>query len=62
MSSTVATNDISSVTTRPRALIFGMQHCLVDFYQVCNWWGAWGIKWPCGGGGGGSLGSKVKYT
>ena len=28
-------NDIFSETTRPRALIFGMKHCLVDFYQVC---------------------------
>ena len=30
-----ALNDIFSETTRPRALIFGMKHCLVDFYQVC---------------------------
>ena len=25
-----------SETTRPRALIFGMKHHLVDFYQVCS--------------------------
>ena len=24
-----------SETTKPRALIFGMKHHLVDFYQVC---------------------------
>ena len=29
-----AFNNISSETARPRALIFGMLHCLVDFYQV----------------------------
>ena len=29
-----ALNNISSETTRPRALIFGMEHCLVDLYQV----------------------------
>ena len=27
-------NDIFSETTRPRALIFGMKHCLVDLYQI----------------------------
>ena len=27
-------NNIFSETTRPRALIFGMKHCLVDLYQV----------------------------
>ena len=36
VSSTIAYNDISSETARPRTLIFGMQHCLVDFYQVCS--------------------------
>ena len=25
-----------SETTKPRALIFGMQHHLVDLYQVCS--------------------------
>ena len=25
-----------SETTRPRALIFGMKHYLVDLYQVCS--------------------------
>ena len=25
-----------SETTRPRALIFGMEHHLVDLYQVCS--------------------------
>ena len=29
-----ALNDIFSKTTRPRALIFGMKHCLVVLYQV----------------------------
>ena len=27
---------ILSKTTRPRALIFGMKHHLVNFYQVCS--------------------------
>ena len=27
---------ISSKTTRPRALIFGMKHHLVNLYQVCS--------------------------
>ena len=35
-SSTIASNDISSETAKPRALIFGMLHCLVDLYQVCS--------------------------
>ena len=26
--------NVSSDTTRPRALIFGMKHCLVDLYPV----------------------------
>ena len=34
VSSTIASNDISSETAR--TLIFGIQHCLVDFYQVCS--------------------------
>ena len=29
-----ALNDIFSETTRPRALVFDMKHCLADFYQV----------------------------
>ena len=28
--------NIFSETTRPRALIFGMKHFLVDFYQGCS--------------------------
>ena len=32
--------------TRPRALIFGMKHHLVDLYQVCSN-NAPGWKWPC---------------
>ena len=28
--------NVFSETTRPRALIFGMKHCLLDFYQVCS--------------------------
>ena len=31
-----ALNNISSETSRPRALIFGMEHCLVDLYQICS--------------------------
>ena len=29
-------NIFLSETTRPRALIFGMKHHLVDLYQVCS--------------------------
>ena len=29
-------NDISSETAGPRALIFGILHCLEDFYQICS--------------------------
>ena len=28
--------NVCSETTRPRALIFGMKHCLVNLYQVCS--------------------------
>ena len=28
--------NVFSETTRPRALIFGMKHCLVDLCQVCS--------------------------
>ena len=34
MSSTIASNDISSKTATPRALIFGQKHCLVDLFQI----------------------------
>ena len=33
-SSTIASNEISSYTDRPRALIFGMKQCLMILYQV----------------------------
>ena len=36
VSSTIASNNISSETARPRTLIFGMKHCLVDLYQVSS--------------------------
>ena len=37
-SSTICFKDIFSETPRPRprALIFGMKHCIVDVYQVCS--------------------------
>ena len=31
-----ALNYSFSIATWPRALIFDMRHCLVDFYQVCG--------------------------
>ena len=31
-----ALNNIFSETTRPRALIYDLKHCLVDLYQVCS--------------------------
>ena len=34
-----------SETTRPRALIFGKKHHLVNLYQVCSNY-AQGAKWP----------------
>ena len=36
-----------SETMRPRALILGMQHHLVDFYQVCSNYAPGTKKWPC---------------
>ena len=36
MSSTICFYNIVPETTRPSALIFGMEHCLVDLYQVCS--------------------------
>ena len=39
-----------SETKRPRALIFGMKHHLVDIYQVCSDYAPWGQKWACPGG------------
>ena len=35
-SATIWFKDISSETTRTRALTFGMEYCLVDLYQVCS--------------------------
>ena len=40
-----------SEITRPRALMFGMKHHLVDLYQVCSGEPLpslfkWGLKWP----------------
>ena len=45
-----ALNNISSETIRPRALIFGMQHCLVDLYQVCSNGGPGVQNGPAAGG------------
>ena len=42
--------------SQPRALIFGMQHCLVDLYQVCSNGGP-GVQ---NGPGAGGLGFKNK--
>ena len=53
-----AVNDIFFKTARPRALIFGMNHCLVDLYQVCWNGGPWVENGPAAG----VLGSKMKYT
>ena len=39
-----------SETIRPRALIFGMKHHLVVFYQVCSNNAPLDQKWPCLGG------------
>ena len=55
-SSTIALNNISSETARPRALIFGMYHCLMDFYQVCSN-GCPGVR---NGPAAGSLGFKTE--
>ena len=38
-----------SETTRPRVVIFGMKHHLVDLYQVCSNY-THGPKWPHPGG------------
>ena len=32
----IALNDIFSETTKSRAFIFGMKHCLVNIYHVCS--------------------------
>ena len=53
----VALNNISSEKTRHRALIFGMEHCLMDLYQVCSN-GGHGVR---NGPAAGVLGSKMKY-
>ena len=42
-----------SETGRPRALIFGMLHVLVDLYQVCSYDTPPGQNWAFLGGGGG---------
>ena len=47
-----ALNNISSETARPSALIFGMQHCLVDLYQVFSNDGPGVRNGPASGGGG----------
>ena len=57
-SSTIASNYISEETARPRALIFGMVHCLVDLKQVYSDGGP-GVQ---NGSAAGVLGSKMKYT
>ena len=49
-SSTITSNDISSETAKPRALIYGMQHCLVDLYQVCSNGGPGIQNCPAAGG------------
>ena len=36
----------SSEITRPRALIFGMKHYLVDLYKVCSNYGPWTENGP----------------
>ena len=51
-----AINDIFSETAWPRALIFGMKHCLVDLYQVCS---NGGLRVQNGRGAGG-LGFETK--
>ena len=47
-----ALNNIFFDTTRPRALIFGMKHYLVGFYQVCSNGGPEVQKGPEAEGGG----------
>ena len=42
----------------PRALIFGVEHCLINFYQVCSNGGPGVRNGPTAG----DLGSKMKYT
>ena len=49
-SSTTASNDILSETAKPRALIFGMQHCLVDLYQIYSNGGLGVQNGPAAGG------------
>ena len=44
-------NDKFSKTIRPRALIFSMKHCLVDFNQFYSNRGPLGPHWPCNLGG-----------
>ena len=50
VSSTIALNNISSETARPRALICGMYHCLMDLYQVCSNGGPGVRNGPAAGG------------
>ena len=49
-SSTIALNNISSESARPRALIFGMWHCLMDLFQVCSNGGPGVRNGPAAGG------------
>ena len=51
--STIASTNISSETTRPRALLFGLKHCVVDLYQVCSDGGLGVQNGSAVGGGGG---------
>ena len=45
-----ALNNISSETTRPRALIFDMEHCLMDLYQISSNGGPGIRNGPAAGG------------
>ena len=45
-----ALNNISSENTRPRALIFDMEHCLMDLYQICSNGGPGIRNGPAAGG------------
>ena len=50
--------NISSKTAMPRALIFGMEHCLIDFYKFYSNGGP-GVR---NGSAAGVLDSKMNYT
>ena len=51
-----ALNNICSETASPRALIFGMWHCLIDLYRVCSKGGR-GVR---NGSAAGGLGFKTE--